>query len=290
MIRETLMLFGGRGFGTSTGEVNTIGLLNDLWSFDPDRGLIPIDLWKNESGSSVINQKGSWGDPGLSNLKNVPSGRDQSCSWNKDNTLYLFGGFGVDGVGRHGTGGVAPYGTFNDLWSITIAVIPGREDSFAWTWLSGANVSDKNGVYGPRSVPLPSNVPGGRDQAISWTDPATDRLFLFGGRGFSSGGDRTRFMNDLWSFDLELNEWVWWSGSNITQNNEGEYGNRSVPAAANIPGSRYESVSWAAVVLGVTRLYVFGGTGYGAVGGYGELNDLWYWDTMLLQWCWASGR
>ena len=36
------------------------------------------------------------------------------------------------------------------------------------------------GVYGTKGVPAAANVPGARDESISWTD-STGNLWLFGG-------------------------------------------------------------------------------------------------------------
>ena len=43
------------------------------------------------------------------------------------------------------------------------------------------------GVYGPKGVPSPSNVPGSRVGAVSWIDNSGN-LWLFGGLGKAAPG------------------------------------------------------------------------------------------------------
>jgi len=66
-----------------------------------------------------------------------------------------------------------------------------------WTWMSGADTVNASGVYGTLGVAAASNVPGGREAAISWTD-SSGNLWVFGG---AKGGAPGMF-NDLWEFDL----------------------------------------------------------------------------------------
>ena len=62
-------------------------------------------------------------------------------------------------------------GYLNDLWKF---------DGSNWSWISGDNTVDSLGVYGVKGVASPSNVPGARRYAMSWTD-SNGALWLFGG-------------------------------------------------------------------------------------------------------------
>lgn len=75
--------------------------------------------------------------------------------------------------------------------------------------------------------------------------------------------------------------WSWISGSE-TGNQAGVYSDPD--PVNNIPGARYESVSWAD---GAGNLWLFGGSGYDGGGSSGSLNDLWKYDGN--QWSWVSG-
>jgi hypothetical protein len=66
----------------------------------------------------------------------------------------------------------------NDLWIY---------DGGNWTWMAGNSSSNQSGVYGDKEVSSPSNVPGARDNAISWTDNGGN-LWLFGGYGLAESG------------------------------------------------------------------------------------------------------
>ena len=52
-----------------------------------------------------------------------------------------------------------------------------------WTWISGANTINAQGVYGTKGVPAAGNVPGARSGSVSWIDGAGN-LWLFGGYGY----------------------------------------------------------------------------------------------------------
>ena len=88
-------------------------------------------------------------------------------------------------------------------------------------------------------------------------------------------------LNDLWKFDGT--NWTWVSGSILT-GQTGTYGTPGVAATTNIPGARYEAVSW---IDNSGNLWLFGGTGDDSTGAYGDLNDLWKFDGT--NWTWVSG-
>jgi N-acetylneuraminic acid mutarotase len=139
------------------------------------------------------------------------------------------------------------------------------------------------GVYGIKGSPSASNIPGGRRHAISWAD-SSGKLWLFGGEGYDSTGNWD-YLNDLWRFDPTTLEWTWISGSELL-NQPGEYGTKGAAAASNVPGARYQSVSW---IDRDGRLWLFGGYGFATSGSYGWLNDLWRYDPTTAEWTWVSG-
>jgi hypothetical protein len=71
-------------------------------------------------------------------------------------------------------------------------------------------------------------------------------------------------MNDLWQFDGE--EWVWVSGSN-EKNKKGVYGEKGIPDSKNIPGGRYQAMSW---MDNTGNMWLFGGEGYDSSGNSGN--------------------
>jgi N-acetylneuraminic acid mutarotase len=78
-------------------------------------------------------------------------------------------------------------------------------------------------------------------------------------------------------------EWSWVAGDS-TQDYNGVYGTQGVPAPGNKPGARY---ACSGALAGDGGLWLFGGVGYPASGGSGDLNDLWKFDGT--NWTWVTG-
>ena len=253
---------GSRGLATSWTDSNgNLWLFggstdtNDLWQFSP-----ATQLWTWISGSGSYGTPGVYGTQGVPAATNVPGGRNEALGWIDSNgNLWLFGGSGYDSAGV--------YGELNDLWEF-------NPTTKMWTWVSGSSSMNQLGVYGTQGVPAATNVPGGRNGAISWTDTGGS-LWLFGGNGFDGGNDSGGLLNDLWEFQPTTKKWTWVSGSS-SANQPGVYGTQGVPAATNIPGGREYAVSW---IDGSGNLWLFGG-------GY---NDLWEYSPTTNLWTWVSG-
>lgn len=93
-------LFGGTGYSSS----GSVGMLNDLWKYDP-----ATLAWTWVSGNSEVNRRGSYGPKGKRYLSNTPGGRDHAVSWiNSAGELWLFGGDGYDSDGARNY--------INDMW------------------------------------------------------------------------------------------------------------------------------------------------------------------------------
>ncbi len=140
---------------------------------------------------------------------------------------------------------------------------PCQADVDTWTWTSGSSTRNQNGIYGTKGEPDAANIPGARYSSISWADDSGD-LWLFGGLGYDSAGDLGR-LNDLWRYSTDNSTWIWMSGSS-TRNQNGVYGTKGEPDAANIPGARYDSISW---TDDSGDLWLFGGGGYDNAGDIG---------------------
>jgi N-acetylneuraminic acid mutarotase len=250
-------------------------------------GSSPSAEWTWMGGSSVIGEPGWYGVLGASAAANTPGGRDWAGSWtDSGGNLWLFGGNGFDESDTPGF--------MNDLWKF-------NPSTSEWTWMAGSSAVSGNclsegsitfcgepGWYGTLGVPAAGNIPGGREWATSWTDH-NGHFWLFGGWGFDASGT-LGFLNDLWEFDPATNQWTWIAGSNTTPclycGRAGVYGMLGTSAAANMPGSRYQTASW---VDGNGHLWMFGGVGYDYRGINCYLNDLWEFDPSSGQWTWRSG-
>jgi hypothetical protein len=146
-------------------------------------------------------------------------------------------------------------------------------------------------------------MPGSRSGASSWTDRG-GHLWLFGGASFSGNYFfyATWYLNDLWEFFPDLNEWAWMGGS--SGNNptnfpgsscngfdgcglSGAYGSLGMPAAGNNPGSRSGASS---SIDSRGNLWLFGGVGFDSNrNSFGTLNDLWEFNPTTAEWTWMGG-
>ncbi|MGA7315668.1 MAG: hypothetical protein WBX22_17015 [Silvibacterium sp.] len=292
-------LFGGYG----PDSAGTGGELNDLWKFDPKLGTNGEWTWISGStitplgvGYGVPNgEPGVYGTLGTASPTNVPGGREQMVSWkDASGKLWLFGGIGIDTAGT--------YGYLNDLWVFD----PQLGTSGEWTWMGGSSTTfyyaGQPGVYGTLGTAAPTNVPGGRYGAVSWTD-ASGNFWLWGGNGYDSAASNG-YLNDLWEYTPGANgiagNWTWMGGSNTVPPSAGPFGGESgqpgvygtlgTAASTNVPGGRSSAVSW---TDGAGNFWLFGGLGVDSAGTNGYLNDLWEYKLGASgnagNWTWMSG-
>src|SRR5271155_5705447 len=76
---------------------------------------------------------------------------------------------------------------------------PAPNPSNEWVWANGADVVNQRGTYGTQGTPAATNVPGARQNAMTWADKAGN-LWLFGGYGYDSSG-KSNLLNDLWQYN-----------------------------------------------------------------------------------------
>lgn len=253
--------FGGEGYASAS----TMGWLNDLWKYNPS-----TNQWTWIRGANTINQNGKYGTLGVSSPTNEPGGREFSTFW-KDNSgnFWMFGGDGWDAFGT--------FGRLNDLWKYDLA-------TNEWTWISGSNLANQNGVYGTLAVFSPSNIPGGRHGGVAWAD-ASNNFWLFAGYGYPiTGGDG--HLNDLWKYDPVSNQWAWVKGNRVI-NRPGNYGPKAVSSPTYFPGGREFPAMWKDVS---GTVWIFGGGGWASsTSSPGHLNDLWYFNMSTNNWTYQSG-
>jgi hypothetical protein len=249
-------IFGGKGYDSA----GLFAYLNDLWQYSAGTG-----EWIWRSGSNFVDQVGNYGIEGSPAPGNVPGAREAAVSWTDTaGNFWLFGGSGYDSSGS--------FGYLNDLWEYSAG---------EWTWISGSNVFDQLGIYGTQGTASPSNVPGGRINAMGWVDKSGN-FWLFGGFGFgtNSGGGS---LNDLWKYSA--GEWTWMGGS-TTADQFATYGTLGTGSPGNTPGARIGSATW---IDASGNFWLFGGQGYGSYepSGAGQLNDLWKYSAG--EWTWMGG-
>jgi N-acetylneuraminic acid mutarotase len=217
--------------------------------------------WTWMGGDAMANSPAVFGTMGQPSTTNKPPCRYEASEWTDlQGNFWLFGGSGQPGM-------------LNDLWRY-------NPSTLQWTWVSGSQTPGQQGNYGTLGVPSASNTPGARGfGAATWVDE-NGNFWLFGGNGFSTSAG-TGFLNDLWKFNPNTNEWTWVKGANI-KNDKGSYGSKLVPAPTNLPRSRGEtSASWADTS---GNLWLFGGNPEGA-----QFNDLWQYNIASNEWTWMHG-
>jgi N-acetylneuraminic acid mutarotase len=259
-----LWLFGGYGWGAP----DYGGELDDLWEFNT-----LTNQWAWEGGSNGLVGGGGYGTLGTPAEGNFPPPRQDAASWtDRQGHLWLFGGYSPS----------YDIGWSNDLWEFDPA-------SGEWAWMGGSKIQNQSGVYGTLGTPAKGNVPGGRSDAMSWTDKS-GHFWIFGGDGTDANGIGG-YLNDLWEFNPSTKEWAWMGGNSTLGSHAfsgwpGVYGTLRTPAPGNIPGGRWNGVTW---TDSSGHLWLFGGEGFDAGDHIGSLNDLWEFNPSTKEWAWMGG-
>ena len=256
--------------------------------------------WTWVGGSNTVpsgyGQTGVYGALGTPATGNIPGGRDSSATWTDSNgNFWLFGGEGVDAIGN--------FGQLNDSWEF-------NPTTLQWAWMGGSSALPAScagstsaacgspGVYGTLRTAAPANVPGGRSRTATWTD-SSGNLWLSGGEGFDAAGNFGQ-LNDLWEFNSGIKQWAWMGGSSTVtgtclfddfENSKcsgepGVYGTLGTSASGNLPGGRWEPITW---VDAGGHLWLYGGQGFDSLGNYGQLDDMWEFSPVINEWTWMGG-
>ena len=247
------------GFGVAP---NGSGVLNDLWRFDPS-----ALQWTWMNGGNASLQTGSYGTLGVPDSSNAPRARFGAVGWTDlSGDLWLMGG-------NHNVSNIL--GNLTDLWKYSV-------QSGEWSWMGGDDPASQGGIFGTKGTGSSSNIPSGRELAVSWTDPQQN-LWLFGGSGYTAFSIGS--LNDLWKWAPLKKQWTWIGGDSVSSHS-GVYGTKGMANAANKPGARYSSTG---TPDASGNLWLFGGVGFTAQPQSGELNDLWKYTPSTNQWTWVSG-
>jgi N-acetylneuraminic acid mutarotase len=262
-------LFGGVGLDAAG---NTLSL-GDLWMFNPTSGLWTWE--RSPTFGGATGAPGRYGVEGTASNNNIPGARVYAATWiDSSGRFWMFGGIYLD------TSTNLP-SYLNDMWVYDPTTLQ-------WTWMSGTNQLNQNGVAPTPGAAAVGNVPGGRFAAATWQD-GSGRFWLFGGGGYDlAGSTSANVLADMWMFDPVHLTWTFENNAS-TGGSMGTYGTQGSPAAANLPGARGGAIVWSD---GTGQIWLFGGKGYGATGttgGNALLNDLWNYNPTTQQWTWVNG-
>lgn len=240
------------------------------------------------ASAHLCGDPGDYGTAGQPALTNAPGGRTSSAVWtDSQGNLWLFGGFGTDSAGTEGY--------LNDVWEF-------NPSSREWVWQGGPNTvptqctsntvgpfCGNSGTYGTLGVFAADNLPGGRDDAVSWTD-SKGNFWLFGGEGYDSSGNYG-WLNDLWEFNPSLNQWAWMAGA--SSNGNGcrlwVYAGRTIcvqPSTGGSPGGRLSPLAW---TDREGNFWLYGGLEIDSSGTFCSLDDLWKFNPLTGQWALQGG-
>jgi N-acetylneuraminic acid mutarotase len=170
-----------------------------------------------------------------------------------------------------------------NTWLVFLLGISLCSSSQTFTWMKGTNILFQAGLYGTQGVSSPTNNPGSRHGAATWVDQQGN-LWLFGGEGYDNTTTLC-WLNDLWKFNPQTNEWTWIRG-NTSGNQPGIYGVQALPSSSAQPGSREFPVSWTDAA---GNFWLFGGDGFASTPTFGRLGDLWKYNPVSNQWTWMNG-
>jgi hypothetical protein len=219
------------------------------------------------SGSNSLSDAGAYGTLGVASPANAPQARGRSAHWTDSaGNFWVFGGFGyIVSTNRSGY--------LSDLWKYSAG---------EWTWVGGPQGYGQPAVYGVMGVGAPSNIPGPRENPVSWTD-AAGNFRLFGGFGIDSAGVLGD-LSDIWKYDGTL--WTWVGGPDLAAQ-PAVYGVQRTASASNTPGGRDGGVVW---TDSSGNLWLFGGeiNNPHANSGFYDFNDLWEYNATG-QWTWIGG-
>lgn len=163
---------------------------------------------------------------------------------------------------------------------LSLAELDATQSLMNMTWMGGSSKTNFQGIYGTKGLRDKNIMPGARSNFAMWHDN-NGLIWIFGGTGAS--GQNANLYNDLWNYDPKTQTWDWIAGSN-KNNQDGVYGVKNLPAAANTPGARYGTYSWTDKS---GNFWLFGGSGQDNKTQL--FNDLWKFDTITQQWMWVSG-
>lgn len=188
-------------------------------------GQVPGE-WVWKGGSTVINYGGNFGTKGIPSSSNKPPSLYEAYEWTDNaGNFWLYGG--VCNI----------WGFMNDMWKYNPV-------TNQWTWMHGSGgIGGQPTVYGTVGIADSNNTPGMRTAGYSWKDNQGN-LWLFGGYGLdtvSGGGQR---FNDLWKYDIAINQWTFMKGD-MGPGAIGLYGIKGIEDPLNRPPSTEEmGIAW----------------------------------------------
>ena len=237
-----LYLFGGYGYGAS----GSIGLLNDMWRFNPS-----TSEWAWLSGLNVSGANVTYDTLGATTALNNPGGRRAMATAAKNGQLWLHGG----SILTYITVPDAPAPvTFAPVMSPPTAITPPLSygapvsspihstaslvnhvadtwyfdvGSSQWHWVEIGSATAMQGALGSVST---TNNPGPRSEHAGFISGGD--FWVFGGLGLDNSSNEG-YLNDIYRLDTASSKWIFWGGSALANSS----GSASQPSATSSPAT-----------------------------------------------------
>ena len=170
IVGNSLYLFGGSG----RDESGANGRLNDLWEFN-----LLIKNWRWISGTKTRNSIGVYGTQNIFDSNNVPGGRLSYFNWIRGNSLFVYGGNGLNDI--------LSIGQLSDFWEFSLT-------EQKWRWISGTTLFNQPMVRGNLNEFNSNNTLGVRGTPVFWS--VDDSFYVF------SGSSIEGMYSDLWEITV----------------------------------------------------------------------------------------
>jgi len=213
--------------------------------------------------SQTCNDSPVYGTLGVASPATDPGSFSNGASWTDENgNFWLFGG---------GSNTLWEFSPATKEWAFMAPV-----DYFTCTYYC------LGGTYGTLGTPAVGNLPGARQESMTWADSKGNR-WLFGGLGYDHN-ETFGELNDLWKFIPSTGAWGWISGSALVPCQScavpGVYGSVGVAAATNVPSGRLGAATWTDAS---GNLWLFSGQGNNVP------DDVWEFNPSTSEWTWMAG-
>lgn len=143
-----------------------------------------------------------------------------------------------------------------------------------WTWMRGditVPSAISLGNYGVKGVSNPNNDPPGRYHGNYWMDKQGN-FWMTGGAMLASN-----YLNDLWKYTPQNNEWTWENGAQLSTVPGGVLGTQGIPSSLNFPpSSGLSGYTWTDTNNNLWYYHTWG--------------DMWRYSIATNEWTWMNGQ
>lgn len=199
----------------------------NLWLYTEDEQLWHFNTannsWKWINGNITAYNTVEYTAEGVASTRNLPPGVNRAATWTDNSgNLWMYGGVSQQPK--------------SDMW---------KYDPVAatWTLISGTGASNQYSIVGTQGTPAAANNPGGRFDSLTWKDD-NGNFWLYGGQGMGSAGTTWSYLNDLWMYNPNTNQWTWVKGSTTSGGTEVSSG-IGLTSATDTPAAYYiKGTNW----------------------------------------------